>query len=393
MDYKIEFLPIGELKPYEKNAKKHPKEQIDKIAKSIQEFGFRQNLVIDQNNAVVIGHGRLLAARQLGIESVPCIRVDDLSPEQIKALRLADNRVAESDWDEDLLRIELDDIINIDMLDFGFDLGGNKEEEAKHYGDLGLESEKDRNPENEGGDENEDEDEDNVGVGAENDGVRASLKHNVFENQDRMQFPCNNFYGIPEMRATQTCGNKLLRFCDHGGMDDLSEYIAHFYYDDFKFIQAWRDPDKYIDKLCEFKAVVAPDFSLYTDFPRALQILSCYRRQWCGAYWQSLGIDVIPDVVWGDEESFAYCFDGIPKHSVVAVSSVGVSQDKEWNGAEGERFLAGYNEMLKRLEPTKIIFYGSALDGLEGDIIRVPSFYEQRREMLNERSKIKYGTR
>ena len=355
-DYNVEYVPVEDLVPYEKNAKKHPREQINRIAESIRQFGFRQNLVVDRNNVVVIGHGRLLAARQLGLQRVPCVRVEDLSDEQIKALRLADNRVAESDWDEDLLRIELDDLPDIDMSDFGFDLTVDEDELAA------------------------DDDED-----AED--VRDSLTHNVFENQERMQFDADNFYGIQSMQPTQTYGDKLLRFCDYGSVKDHSEYICHFYYDDFKFISAWRDPDKYISKLRKFKAVISPDFSLYTDFPRALQILSCYRRQWCGAYWQSLGLDVIPDVVWGDEESFAYCFEGIPKNSVVAVSSVGVSNDREWNGVEGERFRAGYNEMLKRLEPTKVIFYGTILDGLDGDIIRVPSFYEQRRKMLNEKKR------
>lgn len=121
MDYNIEFLPVSSLKPYEKNAKKHPQEQIDRIAKSIQEFGFRQNLVVDKNNCVVIGHGRLLAAKQLRLESVPCVRVEDLTEQQIRALRLADNKVAESEWDFDLLNVELNDISDIDMSSFGFE--------------------------------------------------------------------------------------------------------------------------------------------------------------------------------------------------------------------------------------------------------------------------------
>lgn len=356
--YDVEWLPVEYLMPYENNAKKHPQEQIDRIAKSIRDFGFRQNLVVDADGCVIIGHGRLLAAKQLGLDRVPCLRIEDLTEEQIKALRLADNKVAESDWDDDLLSLELDNIIDIDMSDFGFDL-------------------------------NFDDDDDNEEEEEEDNGLRDGIDKNVFENQQVMQFDASNYYGIPEMKATQTVGDKWARFCDLNGVDNPSEYIAHFYYDDFKFIAAWREPDKYIEKLRRFKAVISPDFSLYTDFPRALQILSCYRRQWCGAYWQSLGIDVIPDVVWGDEESFSYCFEGIPRHSVVATSSVGVSNDTEWNGKEGERFRAGYNEMLKRLEPTKILYYGTMVDGLEGDIIRIPSFYEQRRGMLNEMKKEK----
>ena len=117
---KIEYLPVGSLKPYEKNAKKHPAEQVEHIANSIREFGFRQPLVIDKDNVLVIGHGRLLAAKKLGLDTVPCVRADDLTDEQIKALRLADNKTNESEWDFDLLDGELDDIFDIDMEQFGF---------------------------------------------------------------------------------------------------------------------------------------------------------------------------------------------------------------------------------------------------------------------------------
>jgi ParB-like chromosome segregation protein Spo0J len=121
MKYDIEFIKVNDLHPYEKNAKKHPQEQIDYIKNSIKQFGFRQNLVVDKDNVVIIGHGRLEAAKQLGLEYVPCVKAEDLTEEQIKALRLADNKVAESEWDFDLLDSELDDIFDIDMSDFGFD--------------------------------------------------------------------------------------------------------------------------------------------------------------------------------------------------------------------------------------------------------------------------------
>lgn len=222
--------------------------------------------------------------------------------------------------------------------------------------------------------------------------MHSSLQHNVFENQERLQFPVVNDYGIPEMQATSTTGDKMLRFCDFNEVKDPENYIAHFYYDDYKFISAWRYPDKYIEKLKRFKAVVSPDFSLYTDFPKALQILSCYRRQWCGAYWQIMGIDVIPDVVWGGKESFDFCFDGIPKHSTVAVSSVGIRRNAEWNNKKDCLFKTGYDEMLKRLEPTAVLFYGEVIDGLDGNIIQIPSFYAQKRKFLDERTKRENGS-
>lgn len=116
----IQQISINDLKPYPQNAKKHPSEQVEHIANSIREFGFQQPIVVDKDNVVVIGHGRLLAAKKLNMDSVPCVRADDLTDEQIKALRLADNKTNESEWDFDLLDMELESI-DIDMEQFGFE--------------------------------------------------------------------------------------------------------------------------------------------------------------------------------------------------------------------------------------------------------------------------------
>lgn len=124
-------MPIGEIVPYNKNAKKHPEEQVEHIANSIKEFGFKQPLVVDRNNVLVIGHGRLLAAKKLGMDSVPVVRADDLTDEQIKALRLADNKTNESEWDFDLLDAELSEIFEFDMSDFGFELNLDIDEPAE----------------------------------------------------------------------------------------------------------------------------------------------------------------------------------------------------------------------------------------------------------------------
>lgn len=118
----IEWVDIGSVKPYEKNAKKHPQDQVAHIAASLRRFGWKQPLVVDSNGIIVVGHGRYFAAQTLKRTKVPIVRADDLSEEEIKAYRLADNKTNESDWDDDLLNIELDDITNIDMSDFGFDL-------------------------------------------------------------------------------------------------------------------------------------------------------------------------------------------------------------------------------------------------------------------------------
>lgn len=116
----IIYKPIKELKPYKKNAKKHPKEQVEQIANSIKEFGFTQPVLIDKNNCVVAGHGRILGAKKVGLKEVPTLCLDDLTEEQIKAYRLADNKLNESEWDSGLLKESLDEILDLDMEMFGF---------------------------------------------------------------------------------------------------------------------------------------------------------------------------------------------------------------------------------------------------------------------------------
>lgn len=112
---------IKDLKPYEKNPRKND-EAVKYVAESIKQFGFKVPIIIDKDNIIIAGHTRYKAAKQLKIETVPCIIADDLTEEQIKAFRIADNKVAEfAEWDLDLLNAELENIMDIDMLDFGFE--------------------------------------------------------------------------------------------------------------------------------------------------------------------------------------------------------------------------------------------------------------------------------
>lgn len=118
----IKIVKVSELIPYEKNPRKNDK-AVEYVANSIKEFGFKIPIIVDKNNIIVAGHTRLKAAKKLGLKEVPIIVADDLTDEQIKAFRLADNKVSEiAERDEDLLKIELADIVELDMNDFGFDL-------------------------------------------------------------------------------------------------------------------------------------------------------------------------------------------------------------------------------------------------------------------------------
>ena len=121
-------MKIGDIIPYEKNPRKND-EAVKYVAESIKQFGFKVPIVIDKNNVIVAGHTRYKASKKLGLKEVPCIVADDLTEEQIKAYRLADNKVAEqAEWDIDLLGEELDGILDIDMADFGFELNLEEEE-------------------------------------------------------------------------------------------------------------------------------------------------------------------------------------------------------------------------------------------------------------------------
>lgn len=125
----IVYKPLKQLKPYKNNAKKHNKEQVEQIANSIKEFGFTQPVIIDENNVVVAGHGRILGAKQAGLKRVPTVMLSELTEEQIKAYRLVDNKLNESEWDYNLLDDELSVLEqDIDMELFGFDVDMTDEE-------------------------------------------------------------------------------------------------------------------------------------------------------------------------------------------------------------------------------------------------------------------------
>lgn len=121
----IVYKKISDLKPYKKNAKKHPKEQVERIANSIKEFGFLEHraVAIDKDGYVVEGHGRILGAKKAGLKEVPTVCLDEMTEEQIKAWRMIENKTAESTYDEKILKEELSELTDMfDMEVFGFSM-------------------------------------------------------------------------------------------------------------------------------------------------------------------------------------------------------------------------------------------------------------------------------
>ena len=259
-DLTIEVLKIKDLKPYAKNAKKHPKKQIEKIANSIEAFGMNDPIGIwGKDNLIVEGHGRLEALKQLGYDEVPCIRLDHLNDEERRAYTLAHNKVAESDWDFDLLNEEIDDILSFDMEDFGFEF---------------VDEEKNKRD--------------------------TQNKVEGILNLNKATFPGVGKYDIPQLAPVY-----------ESEIGEIKEWIGfnyvlsdkepegkavHFFIDDYQFQRLWNSPEKYMEKLARYEAVLTPDFSPYADMPLATQIFNHYRKHWVGALMQEYGVKVVPTI-------------------------------------------------------------------------------------------------
>mgnify|MGYP004646051419 FL=1 len=197
----------------------------------------------------------------------------------------------------------------------------------------------------------------------------------AYENLNRRMFDGVGKYGIPQLLPETFTGDcEFVGFnYARGNCSNTDQKAVHFFLDDYQFYSLWRTPDRYVDKLSRFRYVLTPDFSTYTDFPKAIQIYNHYRKHWVGAYLQEYGCRVIPTISWSTPDSYEWCFDGEPEGGTVAVSSVGCMNGK----AKKELVLSGYNAMIERLHPESIIFYGAVPEECKGNIVRVKAFHDR----------------
>ena len=343
---KIEYININELKPYSKNAKKHPKKQIKLIKNSIESFGMCDPIAINNEKIIIEGHGRLEALKQLGYDEVPCIRLDHLTDEERRAYTLAHNKVAESDWDFDLLNEEIDDILSFDMEDFGFEF---------------VDEEKNKRD--------------------------TQNKVEGILNLNKATFPGVGKYDIPQLAPVYE--NEIGEIKEWIGFNyvlsdkEPEGKAVHFFIDDYQFQRVFNNPDKYIKKLQQYECVLSPDFSPYGDMPHVTQIFNHYRKHWCARYFQENGIKVIPTIRCStDERSLEWYLDGEPCEGVVAYSSMWIKEDtesydiakKEWRG------------MIEKLKPTKVFLYGKEFDFMKGvNIEKIETFTETMRKRIGDK--------
>lgn len=199
-----------------------------------------------------------------------------------------------------------------------------------------------------------------------------------YENLNKAIFHGVGEYGIPVIAGDdpEIDDCNWISFNYAKGCEEPERHGIHFFIDDYQFVRVWKNPDKYIQMLSRFHAVCSPDFSTYTDFPKAVQVYNHYRKHWLGAYWQINGIRVIPTISWAGPDSYEWCFDGEPVGYTVAVSTIGTQADEE----SRKMFLDGYGEMMRRLQPKTVIMYGKVPDGCFGNIVPVKAFQQKWRK-------------
>jgi len=344
VDLKIEYVPVKDITPYTNNARKHEIEDVSAIANSIKEFGFDDPIgVWGDENIIVEGHGRLQAAKVLKLKEVPVIHLDHLTDEQRRAYALAHNKTAElSDWDFDMLDSEIDNILDINMADFGFELITEDELELEHEAQADIVQGRVENILN-------------LGIGE-------------YEGTGRYDIPIlQPVYELPEIKEWIPF-NYVLSDKEPEGK------AVHFFVDDYQFERLFRNPEKYVEKLSRYVCVATPHFSPYADMPQACQIFNHYRKHWVGAYLQDKGLTVIPTIrASRDERSLEWYLDGEPEGGIVMISSM-------WTNDEESKdyFLTEYNTMFDRLNPCKVFLYGYEIEGLRGNIEHLKSFTQNR---------------
>lgn len=323
-------IAIDNITPYEKNARKHPKKQIEQIANSIQEFEMCDPIgVWGERNIIVEGHGRYEACKKLGYKKIPCIRLDHLTEEERKAYTLVHNKAAEgSEWDYPLLDEEIDALGDFNFEDFGFEFELTDEEEDP--------------PEK------------------KNQRLRTDEAYNLpFVDLAR----CEGKYEMPIIEGVQHIPDALIGFNYALTSKDKSAGV-HFYVDDYQFERIWNEPERYIGVLKDYDSILTPDFSLYMDMPISMKIWNVFRSRLIGQMAQDAGLTVIPTVSWAERATFDFCFDGLPENSVLSISTIGVKNSPE----AMEIWKEGVTELIKRKKPKALLVYGGAVDFDYGDV-------------------------
>lgn len=356
--HKIIMLHPSAIKPYANNPRQN-KEAVQYVKQSIQEFGYINPIILDREHVIIAGHTRWQAAKESGMTELPCIVADWLTPEQVRAYRLVDNRSTEvAQWDLDKLRNELTDIeFDWDGFDFDWAFDG-----AELFGADGQSGQGGIKPEDEPTP-------DYAAITQDKVENILNLGYGQYIGAGKYDIPIlDPVFDLPEI-------DEWVGFNYALSTSDRARKGVHFYVDDYQFERVWNRPETYLDVLKQFAAVMTPDFSPYGDMPLATQIFNHYRKHWVGRYWQLNGLTVIPTIrASTDPRSADFYLDGEPEGGIVSISTM-------WATTSGEILRKEFDRMMTRLKPSKVLVYGKMLDwiadyGVETE--NIPTFTDRR---------------
>lgn len=173
------------------------------------------------------------------------------------------------------------------------------------------------------------------------------------------QFKSSNKYGIPDMLPVEIDDLENIKlqgfnFCTKEKHPEGK--ACHFFLHDYAFERIWKYPDRYTEMLKKFDFVLSPDFSPYSDMPKCLQVYNVYRNRWCGRYWQANGIKVVPTITWSSIETLNFVLCGVPKHSTIAISTMGEGRWAKW-----QSLFENWKYVMDQLEPKCVLLYGKDL--------------------------------
>lgn len=339
---KLEKVKIERLKEAKYNPRKRltpADEEYQKIKNSIQEFGYCDPLLVNKDYTVIGGHQRLNVLKDLGYRDIEVIKLN-LPKSKEKALNVALNKITGS-WDYNKLKdlfADLED--DLDLTLTGFDT--NEIESIIDASEYSFEEDLETQE-----DSAEEEEKENARMNTVN-----AYNLQLYDSEN-----VSGFYQMPIIENDNVIPTDLIGF-NYMMTSENKNVGIHCFVDDYQFERLWNSPDKYLDKLSEYEVILSPDFSLYLDMPMAMKVWNVYRSRLLGQYWQSNGIKVIPTISWAEKETFTFCFDGIPKGSIVAVSTIGVKKQTEAFNIWQE----GMKAMIEKIEPRTILVYGGKLD-------------------------------
>ncbi len=322
----IEKKKLSELIPAPYNPRKISKKELERLKRSLDEFGYVEPVIWNKHTGYVVGgHQRLKALKELGVEEVDCVVVDLLEDKE-KALNIALNKIS-GDWDSDKLYEILDELDNnkFDITFTGFEMADLDDFRFDDDIDTGY------------------------------FGQAREATYNIYRLNEYDETRVEGFYQIPIMKACHYVPDGLFTFNDvRSFKGDKTGVGVHFFIDDYKFERVWTNPFKHIERMRDFACVLAPQFSTYIDMPMAMKIYNVYRARLIGQIMQDAGLEVIPSLAWNDEPTWDFAFSGIEPGGVVAIETVGFFKYSE----NQEYWKNGMKYMLEKIKPECVLIYG-----------------------------------